>query len=80
MPTFAEQLAFVEALPPWASHLIIAVLVGWTLCMFGVVAGKAGRSPVWGLAFVVPYLGLPLLWWWALGRWPVRAARGTPAR
>ncbi|GIL40533.1 hypothetical protein [Roseiterribacter gracilis] len=75
MPPYLQQFELLGALPDWAAYLIVAALIGWTLCMFGVVAGKAGRSPVWGLAFVVPYVGLPLLWWWALGRWPVRAPR-----
>jgi hypothetical protein len=75
MPPYLQQFELLAALPDWAAYLIVAVLIGWTLCMFGVVAGKAGRSPVWGLAFVVPYAGLALLWWWALGTWPVRAPR-----
>jgi len=70
MQAFGELLAYVGALPAWASHLIIVLVMAWTVCMAGVVVGKTGRNPFWALLGFLPYLVLIGLWWLALARWP----------
>lgn len=72
MPSYAETLTLLQFLPDWLSLTLVSISFAWTLCMFGVIAGKAGRSPIWGLLFLLPCAGLPVLWWLAYARWPVR--------
>ena len=56
--------------PIWITYGIVSVLIAYTMCIFGVVFGKMGRSPLWGLPFPLPFLGIATLWTFGLGRWP----------
>jgi hypothetical protein len=80
MPSLAETLTLTEFLPQWLSLTLVSISFAWTLCVFGVVFGKAGRSPIWGLVFLLSGAGLVALAWLAWARWPVRnpaAANGV---
>jgi len=59
-----------DGTPIWISYGVVAVAIAYTMCVFGVVFGKMGYSPYWGLAFPLPFLGPVLLWVFGLGRWP----------
>ena len=56
--------------PIWISYGVVAVVIAYTMCVFGVVLGKMGHSPVLGLIFPLPFIGLIMLWTFGLGRWP----------
>lgn len=73
MQAFAEYLAYVGTLPPWLSHLIVVLVLTWTVCMIGVILVKAGRNPLWALLAFLPYAALAGLWWLAHARWPREA-------
>ena len=48
-------------------------MITYTLCVFGVVLVRTGRSPLWALAFLLPYAGVVVLWVLAYVRWPRQA-------
>lgn len=70
MPQIPYMVALFGTLPHWLSLLIVSVAIAYTICVFGVAFGKMGRSPFWGLVFLLPFLGTIMLWVFGLGRWP----------
>jgi hypothetical protein len=60
----------VLGLEPWLGYLIIAVILTYTLAAGGWVLAKAGRSPLWILLLLVPYLNVVAIWAFAYTRWP----------
>ncbi|CAK0745612.1 hypothetical protein CCP2SC5_1350007 [Azospirillaceae bacterium] len=57
-------------LPPWQGHLIVGVVLSYAICMAGWVTARAGRSPLWAMALLVPYVNVLALWCFAYCRWP----------
>lgn len=57
-------------LPFWAGHLIVGVLLTYSMGLGGWVLVRAGRSPLWVLLMLVPYLNLLGIWVLAYIRWP----------
>ncbi len=74
MQSFGEMLAYVEALPLWASHLLASVVLVYTMVMGGLVIAKTGRSVMWGLLVFVPYAGFVGILIVSLIRWPRQPA------
>ena len=71
MPPWGTMVALLGTdTPIWISYGVISVVITYSMCVFGVVFGKMGRSPFLGLVFPLPFLGLILLWVYGLGRWP----------
>lgn len=70
MQSFGEMLYFFGDMAPWLSHLIISLAITYTLCIFGIVFLRAGRSPLWVFVFLIPYAGVVALWVLAYVRWP----------
>jgi hypothetical protein len=70
MPQIPYMIALFGDTPIWISEGIIFVAMAYTICVFGVAFGKMGRSPFWGLIFLLPFLGTIMLWVFGLGRWP----------
>jgi hypothetical protein len=78
MPPFFDMVGLFAGWPLWVGELIGSLAIGYTVCVFGVAFGKMGRSPYWGLVFVLPLLGTIMLWTFGLGRWPVAGGdKGT---
>lgn len=81
MQSFGEMLHYVGHLEPWLSHLIISLVVVYTLCIVGLVLLRTGRSPLWAFVLLVPYAGVVGLWLLAYIRWPrMDGANTDPAR
>jgi hypothetical protein len=70
MPPPGALVALFDDAPMWLSYLTVFVAITYTVCVFGVVFGKMGRTPFWGFVFLVPYLGTIMLWVFGYGRWP----------
>jgi hypothetical protein len=70
MPALLDMVGLFGSWPTWLSELIVCLAIAYSVCVFGVVFAKMGRSPYWGLVFIVPLVGTILLWTYGLGRWP----------
>lgn len=75
MQSFGEIIAFCGSMPPWLSHLVASLTITYTLCIFGVVFLRTGRSPLWAFVFLLPYVGVVALWILAFTRWPALTPR-----
>lgn len=77
-------MAFINSLEPWQFYLIISVVMTYTMVAGGWVLAKAGRSPLWVLFLLIPYVNVLAIWVFAYMRWPfvdrVDAGTGTPPR
>jgi len=60
----------VFGLPLWFVYLVIAITLTYGLVLGGWVLAKAGRSPVWVLLLLVPYVNVIAVWAFAYARWP----------
>jgi len=60
----------VFGLPPWIGMLIISLILVYAIALGGWVLAKAGRSPVWVLLLLVPYVNVIAVWAFAYARWP----------
>ena len=60
----------VLGLEPWLGYLIVAVILTYTLALGGWILAKAGRSPLWVLLLLVPYVNVIGIWAFAYARWP----------
>lgn len=79
MQSIGEQLFFLGDMAPWLSHLIVSLVITYTLCIFGLVFLRTGRSPLWALVFLIPYAGVIALWVLAYVRWPRQTSDGGTA-
>jgi hypothetical protein len=70
MQSFGEMLAYVQALPLWASHLIASLVLVYTMVMAGIVVAKTGRSFMWALLIFLPYVGYAGIILLSRLRWP----------
>ncbi len=66
----------VLGLPAWQGYLIVAGIMVYTLSMGGWVLAKAGRSPLWILLLLAPWVNVVAVWMFAYARWP--AMDGQP--
>ncbi|HET8728717.1 MAG TPA: hypothetical protein VFO41_14510 [Alphaproteobacteria bacterium] len=76
MQSLGEMLHFLGDMAPWLSHLIASVVITYTVCIFGLVFLRTGRSPLWALVFLAPYAGVVALWVLAHVRWPRQEGGG----
>ena len=71
-------------LDPLASNLIVGVMITAKLALGGWVLARSGRSTLWILALLVPWLDLLAVWVFAYAEWPaerlVREAQATSER
>lgn len=70
MPRIPDMLALFDGLPDWVGQLLVSIAIAYAVCVFGVVFGRMGKSPYWGLVFVLPFIGTIVLWTFGLGKWP----------
>lgn len=61
-------------MPEWAHYLIRGIAMCALMCFSAVILSRAGRSPYWAAAAIVPvpYLLPVLVWVFAFCRWPKR--------
>ena len=60
----------ILSLEPWIGYTLLGVILTYTLVLGGWTAAKAGRSPLWGLLLLVPYVNVLAIWALAYARWP----------
>lgn len=63
-------MAFINSLEPWQFYLIISLVMTYTMVAGGWVLAKAGRSPLWVLFLLIPYVNVLAIWAFAYMRWP----------
>ncbi|MBP2232265.1 hypothetical protein [Azospirillum agricola] len=63
-------MAFINDLEPWQFYLIISLVLTYTMVAGGWVLAKAGRSPLWVLLLLFPYVNVLAVWIFAYMRWP----------
>lgn len=67
---YGAPMAAILHLPPWLGYLAVGLVLMYTIGLAGMVAAKAGHSPLWALALLVPYLNVLVLWLFAYVEWP----------
>lgn len=60
----------ILSLDPWIGYTLLGVILTYTLVLGGWTAARAGRSPLWGLLLLIPYLNVLFLWGLAYAHWP----------
>ena len=77
-----DGIPWIDALPlpPWAAMLIVSVYVTAVIGFGGFVFARAGRSPIWALALLVPVANVAVIWWIAYCRWPRLTGPAPPRR
>lgn len=60
----------VMGMPSWLFHLTISLVLTYGIIMGGWAAARAGRSPLWVLALLVPWLNILVVWLFAYTSWP----------
>lgn len=74
----------INSLEPWQFYLIISLVMTYTMVAGGWVLAKAGRSPLWVLFLLIPYVNVLAIWVFAYMRWPfvdrVDAGTRSPPR
>lgn len=72
----------IFGLTPWIGLSLISVTLVYAIVLGGWVLAKAGRSPLWVLLLLVPYVNVLAVWAFAYARWPfvdgVNAAAEPP--
>lgn len=63
-------LGWLMALPPVAGHLVVAAHIVTLMAFASFAYARAGLSPLWVLALLVPGLNVATLWLLAYTRWP----------
>lgn len=54
----------------WQEMLIMSVLGALLVVFGGMMAGRAGRAPFWGLLLLIPVVQILALWIFAFIHWP----------
>ncbi|MEQ9812675.1 MAG: hypothetical protein RLO50_07820 [Azospirillaceae bacterium] len=67
---------FADSLPETLIYLIVSAIIVAKIGAAGFVLVKAGRSPIWALILLLPFVEVVAVWVFAFSRWP-RAAPGT---
>lgn len=60
----------VLGLEPWLGYTIIACLLTYFVSAAGWVLARAGRSPVWVMLLLIPWVNVVAIWAFAYTRWP----------
>lgn len=60
----------VLGLEPWLGYSIIACLLTYFVSAAGWVLARAGRSPVWVMLLLIPWVNVAAIWAFAYTRWP----------
>ena len=63
-------MAWLSGLEPWLANLIIGLWIVALMAFASIAVVRMGRSPLWVLALLVPYLNVGVIWYLALTRWP----------
>ncbi|MEQ8966118.1 MAG: hypothetical protein RID91_09855 [Azospirillaceae bacterium] len=70
--------------PSWITLLFVGVTLTATMGFGAFALARAGRSPLWVLLLLVPYVGALAVWVAAYARWPrvdgERVGRGDRER
>ncbi|MBI1209434.1 MAG: hypothetical protein GC191_19390 [Azospirillum sp.] len=74
---YGAPITLLLQLPEWQGHLAVGLLLAGKLGLGGWVLARAGRSPLWVFALLVPYLDLLALWIFAWSHWPAMAIGGA---
>lgn len=54
----------------WQEMLIMSLLGAFLVLCGGMIAGRAGRAPFWGLLLLLPIVQIIAIWIFAFMRWP----------
>lgn len=54
----------------WQEMLIMSLFGAYLVLTAGMIAGRAGRAPFWGLLMLVPWVQIIAIWALALIKWP----------
>ncbi len=60
----------IFGLPPWVGALILSLILTYAIVLGGWTLAKAGRSPLWVLLLLLPYVNVVAVWAFAYARWP----------
>lgn len=63
-------MELVLGLPPAIGYAIVGVLLTYSISLGGWVLARAGRSPMWVLLLLIPYVNVLAVWYFAYSRWP----------
>lgn len=72
---YGAPIEALQALGTWQLPLVISLLTMAEISMAGFVLARAGRSPLWALVLLIPYLHVIALWGFAYARWPAMERR-----
>lgn len=61
-------------IPLWLEYLVAGLTIGYFVSICGVILTKAGKSPWWALAMLIPYVQIVAVWFFAFSRWKNQAA------
>lgn len=54
----------------WQEMLIMSLLGAYLVLTGGMIAGRAGRAPFWGLLLLFPMVQIVAIWVFAFIKWP----------
>ena len=57
-------------LPVWAAHLVVAVYLVALMVLAALVSIRMGKTPLWVLGLLVPFVNVAVIWYLAYTRWP----------
>lgn len=63
-------MMWLQAWPPWLSHLLIGFYIVGLMGFGAFVLVRAGRSPLWVVLMLVPTVQVIALYVFAFIRWP----------
>ena len=62
--------ATYTAAASWQEMLIMSLAGAFLVLFAGMIAGRAGRAPFWGILMLFPIVQIVFIWVLALVRWP----------
>lgn len=57
-------------LPGWSLMVLVGLMLAYKVAIGGWILARAGRSPLWVLALLVPFVELLAVWVFAYAPWP----------
>ena len=57
-------------LPPWLGYFLLGLLLTYMIGTAGWIIARSGRSPLWALLLLVPWVNVVAIWLFAYCRWP----------
>ena len=57
-------------LPSWAAHLVVALDLVAVMAFAAFSSMRMGKSPLWVLGLLVPFVNVAVIWYLAYSRWP----------